>query len=152
MIGEVLTLLITIGGLLVLQGLVFTDSDTGQQVSILDPALVSFWLPFLIAMLAALLVVQLVVFSVGRWTLPLAVVFTALELGFALPIAYLALTGMLVNPAFAEMVGYPPLAEGDGALMIVIAIGVVLVTGWEIFDAFRKALRSQRDDRAVLVS
>lgn len=152
MITEVLTLLITIGGLLILQGLTFTDSATGQQVSILEPALVNFWLPFLIAMLAALVVVQLVVFSIGHWSIPLAVVFTALELGFAVPIVYLALNGMLVNPAFAQLIGYPPLAEGDGALMIVIAISVALVTGWEIFDAFRKALRSQREDRAVLAS
>lgn len=150
MVGEILTLVITIGGLLVLLSLTFTNSARGQQVTILEPSLVSFWLPVLVAVLGALIVVQLVVFKIGRWTVPLAVVFTVLELAFALPIVYLALNGRLVNPEFAAMVNYPPLSEGDGTVMIIIAIGVVLVTAWEIFDAFRRALRSQRTERAVL--
>ncbi len=143
MAGEVFTLLFTIGGLIVLQNVTWTDSATGQVLPLLEPALVNFWLPALVAVLAALLVFHLVVYMVGHWTMPLAIVHTVLELAFALPIAYLALNGMLVNPAFAAAIGYPPLAEGDGPVMIILAAGVVVVTAWEIFDGFRRARRSE---------
>jgi len=67
-----------------------------------------------------------------------------LEVAFALPIVAFALSGTLINPAFAAEIGWPPLAERDGPVMIVIAIGTTLVTAWEIFDAFRRARRAPR--------
>jgi len=142
MAGEIITLLFTIGGLIVVQNLTWTESVTGQVLPLLEPALVNFWLPVLIAVLASLVIFHLVVFAVGRWTMPLAVVHTVLELAFALPVAYLALNGLLVNPAFAAAVGYPPLAEGDGPVMIILAASVAIITAWEIFDGFRRARRS----------
>lgn len=142
-VGELITLLITIGGFLLLRGLSWTDKETGQQVLLLDPSLTDLWLPALIAVLVALVAFRLVLHVVGRWTMPMAVVHALVELGFALPIIYLALNGTLVNPAFADAIGYPPLARGDGLVMIVVAISVALVTAWEIFDGFRQAARSR---------
>jgi hypothetical protein len=142
-VGEVITTIITVGGLVFLAGL--TASGTGgATVSLFDPALTGFWFPVLIALLAAVAVLQVVVYAVGRWTIPLAVVYTALEIAFAAPVVWLALNGTLVNPAFAEAVGYPPLAEGDAPVMLALAVVTTLVTGWEIVSAFRGALRSRR--------
>jgi hypothetical protein len=54
----------------------------------------------------------------------------------------LALAGMVINPAFAAEVGWPPLADGTGPVMVWASVGVTLVTGWEIWDGFRMARRA----------
>ena len=64
--------------------------------------------------------------------------------------AALALTGSLINPAFAEALGWPQLAEGDGVAMIGLAAGMILVTAWEIVELFRRAPRSRWDPPASL--
>jgi hypothetical protein len=83
------------------------------------------------------------VYAVGRWTPRLVSVFAVLEVAFAAPIVLLALLGTLVNPAFAAHLGSPNLADGNGVVMVGIAVFATLVTAWEVFDAFRKARRSQ---------
>ncbi len=144
MVGELFTTLLTIGGLLFLRDVSWARGANGEVISLFDPALTDFWFPVLIALLAALAVVQVVVYIVGRWTIPLAIGFTVLEVAFAVPVIVLALNGTLINPAFATEVGWPPLAERDGIVMLAIAAGVTLVTAWEIFDAFRRARRAPR--------
>jgi hypothetical protein len=148
-VGEVLTQIIGIVFLLVLRGLTWTDAQTGQQISILAPELTNLWLPFLVVVLVALIGFRIMLYLLGRWTMAMATVHTVIELAFALPVVYLAINGLLVNPAFAAAVGYPPLAEGDGPVMILIAIGVVLVTAWEIVDGFRQARRADRQEIAA---
>lgn len=140
-VGEVVTVLITVAGLLFARGLSSVTDASGTPVPLFDPALTTLWFPVLIAILAAIAVLQVVVYLVGRWTIPLAAGFTALELAFAVPVIVLALQGTFINPAFAAEIGWPPLAERDGPVMLVIAAGTTLVTAWEIFDAFRRALR-----------
>lgn len=141
-VGEVFTALLTVGGLLLLQSIGVTTAP-GSDLPLLEPALNGFWLPAFIAINVALAALQVIVYLVGRWTIPLAVVFAGLNLAFALPVLALALTGTLVNPAFAQHVGWPPLAEGDGPVMLAVAVGTSLVTAWEIVSAFRRALRAQ---------
>ncbi len=140
-VTDLVTNLIGIGFLLVVSGLTWTDPATGQQISIVEPSLVNFWLPFLAVVLFALVGFRVVLHLVGHWTIALAVSHLVIELFFAIPIVWLALNGMLINPAFAAAVGYPPLAEGEGPVMIIVAVSVVLITGWEIIDGFRRALR-----------
>ena len=143
-VGEVFTSLLTIGGLLFLRDVAWARDAEGQVISLFDPSLTTFWFPVLIAILASIAVLQVVVYLVGRWTIPLAAGFTALEVAFALPVIVLALNGTLINPAFAAEVGWPPLAERDGIVMLAIAAATTLVTAWEIFDAFRRARRAPR--------
>ena len=57
--------------------------------------------------LLALVGFRIVLHLVGRWTIALAVSHTVIELLFAIPVVYLAINGMFVNPAFAASVGYP---------------------------------------------
>ena len=147
-VGEVLTAVITIGGLLLLRTFGTTDAG-GATIPLLDPSLSNMWLPAFIVILGLQAVVHLVVYRVGHWTYLLASVFAALQVAFAGPVAWLALNGTLVNPAFATHVGYPPLAEGDAPVMLAIAVVSTIVTGWEVFDAFRKARNAQAMGAAV---
>ena len=111
------------------------------EISLFEPAVTDVWLPILIAVLGAQAVLQVLVYVVGRWTMSLAAVFAVLEVSFAAPIVWLALSGAIVNPAFAAQIGYPPLADNDGPVMLAIAVFTTLVTAWEVFDAFRRARR-----------
>ena len=112
-----------------------------------QPRPVELLVPALIAILAALGGLQIVVFLVGRWTMPLAAANAVLQVAFTVPVVVLALTGSLINPAFADALGWPPLAEGRGPVMLALAAGALLVTAWEIYDAFRRARRA--DARAA---
>ena len=50
-------------------------------------------------------------------------------------------------PSFAEALGWPPLADARGPAMLGLAAAAVLVTAWDIYDAFRRARRA--DARAT---
>ncbi len=141
-VGEVLTTILTIGGILLLNSAAWFTDDAGEVITLFNPELWNLWMPALLVILAALAILQVVVFLVGRWTIPFAIGYTILELAFAIPVVILALSGSLINPAFAEAVGWPPLADGNGVVMISVAAGVAIVTAWEIIDAFRRARRA----------
>ena len=123
-VGEVLTTLITIGGLLILRDMSFVTDSSGTPIPFFDPAMTTFWFPVLIAVLVALGVLQVLVHVVGRWTIPLAVGNAALQLAFAVPILVMALNGTLINPEFAAEIGWPELAENGGIVMLGVTVGV----------------------------
>lgn len=141
-IGEILGLGLGIGGMVVLRGVSWVRADTGETVSLLSAGVSDVWLPVLVAILAALIAVQLILLRVGRWTTSLAVVHAALQTVFAVPVIVLALTGSLIDQAFADAIGSPSLADGRGGIMVTIAVGVLLVTAWEVIDGFRRARRA----------
>lgn len=141
-VGEVITMLITIGGLLFVGTVLRLTDDTGMVVPFLNPDLPSWWLPFLAGALVVLTGLSVVVFFVGRWTVPLAIVYTVADLAFAIPVIAVALSGFLVNPAFAELIGWPPLADGTGVAMITLALSIGGTTAWEIIGVIRRALRA----------
>jgi hypothetical protein len=141
-VGEVLGTVLGIGGILWLSTASWFTDSAGAVIPFFNPALPSLWVPALIAVLVIQAVVQVVVFLAGRWTIGLASVFAVVQLAFSVPVIALALTGSLINPAFAAALGWPPLAQGDGPVMPIGALLVALVTGWEIVDAFRRARRA----------
>ncbi len=140
-IGEVLTLALSIVGLLFLRGFAPVTDAAGDPVPLLDPGLWTFWVPYLIAVLISIIGFEIVKLMVGRWTMGLAVAHAVLQAAFALPFAYLALSGAIINPDFAEAIGWPLLAEGNGPVMVITAASVLLVTAWEVVDGFRRARR-----------
>jgi hypothetical protein len=140
-VGEIVTIGITIGGLLWLRGWSWVTDASGAPIPLFDPVLWDAWFPVVIGFLAAGIVFHVVKLIVGRWTIPLAIVNAMLLAGVAVPFTYLALSGALINPAFAEAVGWPELADGDGFVMLAVAAATILVNGWEAVDGFRKARR-----------
>jgi hypothetical protein len=143
-LGEVFATLLAIGGILFLRDTSWFSGADGAGTAILDPALSTFWLPLLIAILVAQAALQVVVHLVGRWTMPLAAGSALLHLAWALPVIALALSGQIVNPAFAANVGWTDLRSGNAPAMLLVAAGTTLVTAWEIFDVFRRARRTSR--------
>jgi hypothetical protein len=77
------------------------------------------------------------------------VVHALMQAAFSLPVIALALSGSLINPAFADALGWPPLADPRGPVILSAAAGVLAVTAWEIIDPFRRARRA--DARATAI-
>jgi len=148
-VGEVVTVLISIGGIVFLSGVSWFTDASGDVIPLFNPELWEFWMPVLIAVLASVAALHVVIFLMGRWTMPMAVMFAVLEAAFALPVIGLALSGSLINPAFADALGWPPLADGRGLVMLGLAASTLLVTAWEVFDGFRRARRASSTRRAV---
>lgn len=138
-VGEVLSAALGIGGLLFLNGAAWFTDAAGDPIPLLNPDLWSLFVPTLVALLAAIGGLQIVVFLVGRWTMPLAAANAVLQVTFSLPVIVLALTGSLLNPDFADALGWPPLADARGPVMLAVAAGAFLVTAWDIYDGFKRA-------------
>ena len=114
-----------------------TDA-AGQPIPLFDPALWNFWFPVLIAVFGLQVAFHVVKLVVGRWTIGLAVVNAVLLAAIGIPFAVLALTGSLINPAFADAT-WPALDDGDGIAMVAVAAVSILVSGWEAISGFRRA-------------
>jgi hypothetical protein len=145
-VGESFGNIAAIVGLLVLQAITWTDPQTGQANPLLEPSVSPVLVPYLVAIMASLIGFRVVLYMVGRWTVGLAAANAVLNLAFTIPVVYLALNGMLINPAFAQSIGWPELASGSGWAMLLTAAIATVVTAWEIFDGFRQALRASALD------
>lgn len=152
MVGELVTTSLTIGGILFLQQPAWFTDERGDSIPLFNPGLWDGWLPILIAVLVALAALQVMAFVVGRWNTVLAFVHAILQVAFAVPVAWLALSGALINPAFAEALGWPALADDTGPAMLLLAAAVVGITAWEIVAVFRRAGRSAASDGRPVTS
>lgn len=122
----------------------FTAAD-GAPIPFLNPERWSFWLPFLIAVLAAGVVLDLLRLRRGRWSVPLAAANTAL--GALLVIPFLGLFGSdpLVNPAFlAEIQALTGGPTAGDVMVRTLAIAVVGATLVGVVDGWIKARRAAR--------
>lgn len=106
---------------------VFEDA-AGNPIPFLNPDLWTFWLPFLLVVLALELLFAFALYAIGRWNWALAIVNIGLNLASAVPLIWLLLHHQLLNIPFFEQFGWgttlntlvDPIAAGAVA---VIAIG-----------------------------
>ncbi|WCN83646.1 permease prefix domain 1-containing protein [Micromonospora sp. LH3U1] len=140
-IASVAMLVLTIGYLPFQHYQSWVHETDGGNIPILDPALWSFWLPALMAVLLAEVVFEIVKYRIGRWTWNLFGVKALLNLAFAVPLVWLVLSDRLLNPALGERLSW--LAEGDNrnTLGAAIAVGAAVVMVWELIDTATKTRR-----------
>lgn len=140
-VGTVLGLLIGIAAL-IWQQAGARVSEGGPAVPLLDPDLWSFWLPALIVLMSAGVVVALLAYAKGRWTPALTTLRVAGDVLFAAGGITLLLTQQVLNPDFFAELGHAdwaapgsPLTQG---IAWVIGVGAVV----DIVDIVRKARAS----------
>jgi hypothetical protein len=90
--------------------------------------------------IAAGIVLDVVRYRAGRWTMGQAVANVAVNAAFALPVLWLMQQDALFNPAFVDAVGMN--TEELGYLTTGTVIGVVVVCGWDVIEGFIKARQS----------
>jgi hypothetical protein len=120
----------------------------GESVPVLDPALWSGALPWLLAVLVAEMVVALLAYRRGRWSTGLAVAEVALDLAFAVPLLLLLWAGELFNPAFVTVLVEGGWADAERDLTVASGIGVVVVLVWSVVETLQK-VRHSRDARTT---
>lgn len=121
----------------------FVPTHDGDNLPILDPALWNFWLPFLIAVLAATIGLEIAKYRTGRWTWPLVAANAALNLAFAAPVIWLMSTDRLLNPDFVNRWQWLQREENLNTIATVVIAGTALVVLWDILDSTIKAYRNR---------
>ncbi|MCW3843861.1 permease prefix domain 1-containing protein [Micromonospora yasonensis] len=112
----------------------------GSRLPMIDPALWSFWLPVLLAVLVADLGLEVAKYRSGRWTWPLVAVKAVLDLAFAVPVVWLLLTDRLLNPDLVQRFEW--LREGGVDDVARVAVVVTAgITVWGLVDSAAKARR-----------
>jgi hypothetical protein len=136
-------LVLVIAYLLLQQFRSFVPTDGDGNLPVLDPALWSGWLPLLIAVLVASVVLEVVKYRTGHWTWPLVAANAVLDVAFAGSLVWLLLTDRLLNPELA--LRFEWLQEGDNldTLTTVTVVATVLIVLWDIADSCVKAYRNR---------
>jgi hypothetical protein len=117
---------------------------TDAPLSFLNPGLWPWWIAGLFVLMGLEAALAVVVYLVGRWTPPFAIVNAVLALAVAIPALVLLAQGQLLNPDY-----FPTLVPDDGATVTAI---VSVVTGfifagvalWDIVDVTIKTVRARR--------
>lgn len=135
-------LLFTVGALVWQQmSSVFDDAD-GEPIPVLQPGLWTLWIPVFIGLCALTLVHAVVLYSVGRWTVPLLVTVALLNVVSAGVVIWLLVTGQLLNPAYFAEFGWDDIFAVDGVGTIVTILGVTVIAIGGIIDAAVKTRRT----------
>jgi hypothetical protein len=140
-VAAIVWVAIVLGGIVWGQVWPFFRDEAGSTIPLFDQALWAFWLPYFIAITAAELVFQIVLYRTRRWTYPLAIVNVLLHAAFVVPFLWLLVTEQLVNPAFLAAAGIAPLFASDGVVTIVLL--VVLISTF-LADAVAGFVRASR--------
>ncbi|MEU8330755.1 permease prefix domain 1-containing protein [Micromonospora sp. NPDC048839] len=140
-IASVVMLVLTIAYLPFQHYQSWVHETDGGNIPILDPALWSFWLPALIVVLVASVIFEVVKYRIGRWTWALFGTKVLLNLAFAVPLVWLALSDRLLNPALAERLSWVAEADNRDALGLAIAVGTAAIVVWDLIDTALKTRR-----------
>jgi hypothetical protein len=132
------------GAFLVWQQLAKPIVHDGVSYPILDPALTSFWLPFLLVVIGLQIALTLVRYARGRWTWPIAIANAVLAAAFALPVLWLYLGERLFDPGLLAVVEDLGLTDTLRPLVLAIIAGIVVVSAWEAVSGLLRAARESR--------
>lgn len=106
----------------------------GEVVPVLDPALWSGLIPWLLALLALQAVLAVLAYRRRRWTPALGAASIVADLAFALPVLVLLDRGELFDPAFVAALAAGGWAGAGQQLGVSVSVGVVVVTVWSIVE------------------
>jgi hypothetical protein len=121
----------------------FEDAD-GAPIPVINPALWSFWLPYLIALAVLTAIFAVVLYRVGRWTWPLVVVNAVITIATIGPIIWLVATGIALNEAYLDRLGWTDFVAPGSPGATVTAIALVAIAGWAIADSVIKTVQADR--------
>ncbi|MEJ3403597.1 hypothetical protein WDJ51_02510 [Rathayibacter sp. YIM 133350] len=116
---------------------------SGDPIPVIDPRLWSFWLPALIVVMLAQVALTIAVYARRRWTYGLTAVRILIDVAFFAPLAWLALTGALLNPAFFAALGWPQGADAGSWLGTLIVAIALLAIVYDTVEALRDARKAR---------
>ncbi|WP_278313864.1 hypothetical protein [Lolliginicoccus levis] len=78
-----------------------------REIPFVDPALWRAWLPIILVLAAAMLVLHVLRLARGTWTIPLAVAHMLADIALLATLVHAASRSSLLNPAYMEQAGVP---------------------------------------------
>ncbi|WP_157002902.1 hypothetical protein [Agromyces laixinhei] len=111
-----------------------------QPIPVLDPALWSFWLPYLLVLLVLEAAFAVWIYR-SDWNWTNALVNVLLNVAFAVPVIWLFVGGMLLSPEFVAAVDPHLDTDADRALSVLFVAIVVGLCAWDAIDGLVKAAR-----------
>lgn len=126
---------------------VFRDAD-GAPIPVIDPALWSFWLPYLLVLTAAAVVVAIALYRAGHWTWPLIAVNAVIAIATTVPLVVLLTTGQLFNERYFDRLGWTEFLGAGSPGATVTSIALVVIALWAIGDSIWKSAKAKRLGRA----
>jgi hypothetical protein len=120
----------------------FIPGRDGGNVPLFDPALWSFWLPFLLVVLVANLGVEIAKYRAGRWTWPLVGANALVNIAFAVPVCWLLLTDRLLSPELVARFEWLSQHDNLDRVANVSAVVTILVVLWIIVDSIVRFRRN----------
>jgi hypothetical protein len=124
----------------------FRDAD-GAPIPVIDPALWSFWLPYLIGLAVLTGVFAVVLYRVGRWTWPLVAGNAVLTIATLGPIAWLIWTGAALNETYLDRLGWADFVAAGSPSATLTAVILLGIGAWSIIDSVIKTVRATRSAR-----
>ena len=121
----------------------FEEAD-GSPIPVINPALWSFWLPYLIALAVLTGIFAVVLYRVGRWTWPLVVVNAVLTIATIGPMVWLVATGAALNEAYLDRLGWAEFVAAGSPGATIASIALVAIGGWAIADSVIKTVQADR--------
>jgi hypothetical protein len=143
-LGPAVFLLTMLGLVLWQQFMPVVRSGDGAPLPMLDADLWSLWLPVLFGIALLEVGFAVVVWRVGRWTAPLAVVNAILAIVPASILVWLFTTDRVINPAWAAQLELTDLVAPGGVLAVIGAFISAGVAAWDIIEASVKTWRHRR--------
>jgi hypothetical protein len=116
----------------------FVSDRAGKRVSVLDPQLVKFWIPFYVVLLALAIILELVKVRIRGWRVGTAIASTILGLVGVTALIVTIMTTTVINPA---LVTGPVVAAGSWMWWI-IGIGIGIVWLGVTINLWRPSTRS----------
>ena len=126
---------------------VFDDAD-GHPIPLLDAGLWPFWVAVLIALALLTLLRAIVLFRIGRWTVPLMIGAILLNIVGVGILIWLQVTGQLLNPAYFAEFEWEHIVAPDGIGTAGVVLGLSAMAIASIVDAVLKTRRSLRGESA----
>jgi len=140
--------LFTVGAIFWQQMFSVFDDAEGNPIPVLDAGLWPVWVPVFIGLAVLTVLHAIVLFRVGRWTVPLLVGAILLIVATIGSMIWLLVTGQLLNPAYFAEFEWEHIVATDGIGTAGAVLGLTIVAIWSIVDAVLKTRRSLRGESA----
>lgn len=135
-------------GLVVAVLFVWQFSGVGEHgVQVFDPALAAVWKVTIVALLLAQVVLTVLAWARGGWTVRLAVVNAVLDVATGALLVWLLLEGRLLTDLpteFAQTFGW---GSDWSVSEPAVAIGIIVVCAWDAVQALLRVRRARRAER-----
>jgi hypothetical protein len=119
----------------------------GDVIPLLHAATEPFWVSYFLVFTVLAAVLAVALYRRGRWTWLLVGLHAAIAVAVTVPLVWLIVNGMLIDPAFLDQLGWTGVVGALTVGAIAVSVSLVAVAIWAIGDTVWKAVKADRLER-----